>query len=164
MYAGTYHIPTETLGIQFYTSSFGWGVVSTSKAAPNTTPFGVFCCIIGLFFHNHGQVKLRNVMTKESSPAKDFAPSKLSFDDIRSQIGFLQGKVLTTLEAAMPQGRQLEATKELIKSAFNQQLDWISALCYKELPVKCCDEIRSMGIDPEQVVKEAGVEIVEDKD
>lgn len=79
---------------------------------------------------------------------------KLSFDAIHSQLGFLQGKVLTVVDASYPDGRQLEAVKGLIKNAFRDQKDWIARLCFKDFPIYSKSEMESQGVDIEEVAKE----------
>lgn len=85
---------------------------------------------------------------------------ELSFHAIQSQIAFLQGKVLTIIEASYPEGTQLEAVKGLVKGAFRDQTDYIARLCYTELPMFSQSEIESMGEDLEKLVAEA--ELVEE--
>lgn len=58
----------------------------------------------------------------------------MAYDAIESQVKFLQGKVLTIIEAALTNPNQLEAVKSLVKKTFSEQLDWI----YK---ITRCDEV-----------------------
>lgn len=99
-------------------------------------------------------VKLRYVMEEIENQ------KELSFSAIRSQMGFLQGKVLTIVEASYPPGTQLEAVKGLIKGAFRDQTDYIARLCFTELPMFSQSEIESMGGDLDEIVEEA--ELVEE--
>jgi hypothetical protein len=54
---------------------------------------------------------------------------QLSYTAIETQVRFLQGKVLTVIDAAMPPSTQNKATKDLIKKAFSNQLSWMAELC-----------------------------------
>lgn len=58
---------------------------------------------------------------------------KLDFNSIQAQMSFLEGKVLTVLEASILDDRQLKAVKDLIKSTFREQISWIGQLCYPEV-------------------------------
>jgi len=61
---------------------------------------------------------------------------KLSYSAIETQIKFLQGKVLTVIDASFPQGNQLKAVKDLVNEKFREQLNWISELCYSNSDLK----------------------------
>jgi hypothetical protein len=74
---------------------------------------------------------------------------------VRSQFSFLQGKVLTIIEASIPQGTQLEAVKGLIKGAFRDQVDYVARLSYPNLPMFTKSEIESMGADLDEIEEEA---------
>lgn len=65
-----------------------------------------------------------------SSPRQGGKP--LEFGAIAAQIGFLQGKVLTVIDASYQDDRQHKAVIDLVKAAFKQQLDWIEFCCYPE--------------------------------
>lgn len=54
---------------------------------------------------------------------------KLPYDAIESQVKFLQGKVLTVIDASYQEGGQKKAVKDLINKAFSEQLTWILQLC-----------------------------------
>lgn len=56
-------------------------------------------------------------------------PKELSYNAILSQVKFLQGKVLTVIDAVSAEKEQKKAIKDLIKNAFSQQLNWIYELC-----------------------------------
>lgn len=47
------------------------------------------------------------------------------YNGIESQIKFLQGKVLTVIDASMPSGEQKKAIKDLINQKFSEQLNHI---------------------------------------
>lgn len=80
--------------------------------------------------------------------------TKLEYEAIETQVSFLQGKVLTVIDAILSDERQLKATKDLIKSAFSEQLSWIGQLCYPEVQMMSKDELRAMGADPEKIERE----------
>ena len=48
----------------------------------------------------------------------------LSYDIVEHNLRNLQGQVLTILEAVLPKGSQLDATKDLVKDKFNNKLTW----------------------------------------
>jgi hypothetical protein len=82
-------------------------------------------------------------------------PTSVDFHAVQAQFSFLQGKVLTIIEASIPSGTQLEAVKGLIKGAFRDQTDYIARLCFPELPMYSQSELESQGIDVEKVAQEA---------
>ena len=47
-------------------------------------------------------------------------------DAIESQLGYLQGEVLTLIEATIGDKEQKEATKQIIKSYFRKRIDWMN--------------------------------------
>lgn len=49
---------------------------------------------------------------------------------IETQVKFLQGKVLTVIDAAFADREQKKAVKDLINQQFREQLDWIYELCH----------------------------------
>ncbi len=53
----------------------------------------------------------------------------MRFSLISKQMGYVMGKVLTTLEATIENERQLKALKSIIKSEFNSQISWIYEQC-----------------------------------
>lgn len=80
---------------------------------------------------------------------------QLDYPSIQSQIQFLEGKVLTVIEASITNAGQQKAVKDLIKKMFSEQLSWIADLCFVDLPIKSEDQVRAMGIDTEKVAREA---------
>jgi len=54
---------------------------------------------------------------------------ELGYTAIHAQISFLMGKVLTIIDASLPEGKQNKCVKDLIKDAFSSKLDWIYQLC-----------------------------------
>lgn len=54
---------------------------------------------------------------------------KLEYIVIERQVKYLQGKVLTILEASCQNETQLQAIKGLVKDTFSSQLSWIYELC-----------------------------------
>lgn len=53
----------------------------------------------------------------------------LNISGIQAQLGFLQGKVLTIIDAVVS-GPQNKPTKDLVKAAFNEQSNYIMDLVY----------------------------------
>ena len=79
-----------------------------------------------------------------------FKEDKLGYETIETQTKFLQGKVLTVVEASL-NGRQLEAVKSLINQQFSEQLDWLYELSHPE--VRVLSEAQSIQIDYKEVEK-----------
>lgn len=52
----------------------------------------------------------------------------LTLDAIQTQIGFIEGKVLTVIDATYSNSIQNKAVKDLIRSAFREQRQWIGKL------------------------------------
>lgn len=78
-------------------------------------------------------------MTEEYS-MKDLGEEvKLPHSAIQAQFGFLQGKVLTIIEASI-EGQKLEAVKSLIKKMFSEQQTWVTSLCYPDVIMMTSDE------------------------
>lgn len=98
------------------------------------------------------KVKVMSTTPKNGPAGKEIS---LSFPDIQSQISFLEGKILTVIDAVITDERQLKATKDLIRNAVNDQLTWISQLCFPDLPMKMEGELKAQGIDPEEAILEA---------
>ncbi|MFA6314998.1 MAG: hypothetical protein WC648_01330 [Candidatus Paceibacterota bacterium] len=78
----------------------------------------------------------------------------LEYVSIESQIKFLQGKVLTIVDASIT-GIQNKAIKDLINRAFSEQLTWIAQLCYPELPITSRDALIADGVDVDAVERGA---------
>jgi hypothetical protein len=58
---------------------------------------------------------------------------KLPYTAIQAQIKFLQGKILTVVEASYVDTTQRKAIKDLVNKMFSEQLTWISQLCYPDV-------------------------------
>ena len=82
---------------------------------------------------------------------------QLHYSAIESQISFLQGKVLTIVDASYSDERQLKAVKDLIKSAFHNQRTWILEMCYPEVSMSTREHLESIGVDVEAVERGAVV-------
>ena len=82
---------------------------------------------------------------------------KLGYDAIESQVKFLQGKVLTVVDASYTNinERQLKAVKDLINKSFSEQLNWISKICFPDLRIMSREEAESSGIDLDKVERGA---------
>lgn len=78
--------------------------------------------------------------TKQSSLPVKYAPGPANSDfetkkipslplsAIQAQISFIQGKVLTIIDATSASDAQNKAIKDLVKDAFRTQLNWIGSL------------------------------------
>ena len=56
----------------------------------------------------------------------------MAYSAIRAQFTFLEGKVLTVVDAAFSDPIQRKATKDLIKGSFREQLKHIGNLLYSK--------------------------------
>ncbi len=83
----------------------------------------------------------------------------LSYDAVKTQVGFLQGKVLTVLEAILPEGRQFKAAKDLVNNAFREQLDWIYTITHEHTGPNG-SVIMSVGQKPTLEDKEREMELL----
>lgn len=86
----------------------------------------------------------------------------LSCDVVETQVKFLQGKVLTILDAAFQPGEQKKAVKDLVNKSFSDQLSYITQLCYPETIMMTRDQAESLIEDIDDVV--ANAELVTDED
>lgn len=80
---------------------------------------------------------------------------KLEYVAIETQIKFLQGKVLTLVDATFQDKEQKKAFKSLINSAFSQQLTWILQLCAPETPITSREALQAEGIDVDAIERGA---------
>lgn len=79
---------------------------------------------------------------------------KLSNSAIQAQFGFLQGKVLTIIEASL-EGQKLIAVKGLIKKMFAEQQTWVRELCFPNCRMMTKDEALAKIEDLEELEKHA---------
>ncbi len=79
----------------------------------------------------------------------------LDYGVIESQMKFLQGKVLTVIDASMDDGRKLKAVKDLVNKAFSEQLTWILQLCNPEVYMMSRDQAESLIEDIEGIERDA---------
>lgn len=54
----------------------------------------------------------------------------LDIDTIQTQHGFMMGKMLTLAEAAFSDKEQRKAFKDIVRSAFNDQANWLNELAW----------------------------------
>ncbi len=85
--------------------------------------------------------EIENVSTREEvlGKAKD-----LDCDTVHKQIQFLQGKVLTLLEASISDKVQLKALKDIVKNDFSNQMQYVNQLCYPEISMLTTDQAESI--------------------
>lgn len=95
-------------------------------------------------------------MANKSGPLVGKVKS-LDFPFIQSQVSFLEGKVLTVIDAIITDERQLKAAKDLVRTAFYDQLTWISQLCYPDL-YENGGELLAQGIDQKEAALNAALE------
>ena len=80
--------------------------------------------------------------------------------EINSQVGFLQGRVLTILDVSIANARQNKAIKDLVKSEFFDIVEHITTLCLGDGWMK---EINVDESTTEEVSAEAVDEILTGK-
>lgn len=78
----------------------------------------------------------------------------LDHDAIQAQFSFLQGKVLTVVEASI-EGEKLVAVKSLIKKMFSEQTTWVTQLCFPDTRMMTKDEAEATIKDYDKIVEEA---------
>lgn len=85
-------------------------------------------------------------MKLKTSPREEaLGPAKeLGLDSIHSQVKFLQGKVLTIVEASVVDKVQLKAIKDLINTTFSDQLQYIMQLCYPDTVMLTSDQAENV--------------------
>ena len=91
-------------------------------------------------------------MSKKFEETKEVS---LSYPMISSQVKFLQGKVLTVIEASNTNEKQLKAVKDLVNKMFSEQLTRISQLCYPELPMWSREQVAESGVDVDAIERGA---------
>lgn len=99
----------------------------------------------------------QEIRTRGSSPDKATKEVQLNYSVVETQIRFLQGKVLTVIEASIINEPQQKAVKDLIKKMFSEQLSWIADLCFPELPMRSREQVKEMGYDVDEIEKSAEV-------
>ena len=78
------------------------------------------------------------------------------YGDILKQVKFLQGKVLTVIEASyIANKKQTKAVKDLVNKMFSEQLTRIAQLCYPELPMQSREQVAESGVDVDKIEVEA---------
>lgn len=106
------------------------------------------------------QVKSRKAMKQKSSSSVDRLCGKeisLEYPIIEAQVKFLQGKVLTIIEATLSDERQLRAVKSLISRTFSEQLTNIAQICYPEVQMMSRDAVNEIVGDVDKIEREAEV-------
>lgn len=94
-------------------------------------------------------------MVTDRDTSGDFGESvKLDNSAIQAQFGFLQGKVLTVVEASL-EGQKLEAVKSLIKKMFSEQQTWVRELCFPDCRMFTRDEALAKIDDLDELEKQA---------
>lgn len=57
--------------------------------------------------------------------------AKLSYDSVITQTGFLQGKVLTVIDASYSDVIQRKAVKDLLREIFRDQCEWMYQISHQ---------------------------------
>lgn len=66
------------------------------------------------------------------------------YNSIETQVKFLQGKVLTVIDACLPMGEQKNAIKQLINQKFSEQLDHVYNIT--RIDLETLKEFGSVGV------------------
>jgi len=74
---------------------------------------------------------------------------------IETQVKFLQGKVLTVIDASYPVGEQKKAIKDLVNKMFSEQLTWISQLCFPTTNMQSKSQVAESGEDVDEIERTA---------
>lgn len=74
---------------------------------------------------------------------------KLDYMSVQSQIQYLQGKVLTIVDASYFDKEQKKAVKDLINTSFSNSLAWLLKICAPDVPMITYEEAQSRGLDKE---------------
>lgn len=93
--------------------------------------------------------------TSGSSSSPVGETKSLDYSTIETQVKFLQGKVLTVVDASHNDQRQLKAVKDLVNKMFSEQLSWIAQLCYPEVHMMTREQVNEVVGDVEAIEKEA---------
>lgn len=88
-------------------------------------------------------------MSKPSSDRAIHISEIKLVDVVKGDIGYRQGRILTIVEASMPEGSQLKATKDLIREEFGRLL----AEVIRKIPWKISMGQVKNNFDKEFVVK-----------
>lgn len=97
-------------------------------------------------------VKSSKIMSKTPRIEK---AKPLSLDSVQFQVQYLQGRVLTILEAVIANQEQCKATKDIVRGEFNNTISWIVAQAYPSIPVMTRGHVASLGADVDTIEKEA---------
>lgn len=76
---------------------------------------------------------------------------KLSYGVAETQIKYIQGKVLTVVDASYTDAIQRKAIKDLINHSFAESLNWLYDLSHPE--VQSLSEAQMVQVDVEETLK-----------
>ena len=76
---------------------------------------------------------------------------ELSYSSVQNQIKFLQGKVLTIVDASYSNDRQLQAVKDLVNRVFSEQLTWMAQICFPNLSMRTREQVKESGVDVDKI-------------
>lgn len=82
------------------------------------------------------------IVDQVTSPAS--GPRSLSVSGIESQLGFLQGEILTLAESSLPDKDQCKAFKDLARQFFRNRLRWIDQIASS--PNDACSQNQAVNI------------------
>jgi hypothetical protein len=73
-------------------------------------------------------------MSKHQFSPTEESPVALHWSSIEAQLGFLKGKILTVVDAAIADPQQNKAMKDLVHQQFGEQLNHIFTICWDGAP------------------------------
>lgn len=81
-------------------------------------------------------------------------PKGIELDDVERTINYLQGKVLTVLDACIVDRNQLKAIKDIIKSYFSDAHMQLLQFGYPDIDMLKEIEVETTGVSDERIVGE----------
>lgn len=82
--------------------------------------------------------------------------AQINYRDVLQAVKFLQGKVLTIMEASLPEGSQLKSVKSLINQEFSNLLDSLLS-CLLNPKTSVPVGLTSEGNNFEELVESSGL-------
>jgi len=94
-------------------------------------------------------------MEKEPSIKDMGNQNTLDYGSITRQVKFLQGKILTIVDATFGDKEQKKAVKDLVNHAFSEQLSWIAGTCFPEVKMTTRECLEAQGVDVDAIERGA---------
>ncbi len=88
----------------------------------------------------------------ESNKAPKIKEVELSYSAIAAQVKFIQGKVLTVVDASYGDAVQRKAIKDIINNYFSESLNWLYDLTHEG--VETLGETKMVQVDVKETLKD----------